>query len=75
MATYAQISALNSILKAPNSKEIDQFTREQPEGRVSNRKIGWNLIINYQTVKNMVNKWKSEGLCRVKQPSGRLGET
>ena len=58
-------------MKTPNSKEINQFTRgriiiiEQTEGCVLNRQIGRNLTIKYQTVNNILNKWKSEGHCRV----------
>ena len=66
-------------MKTPNSREINQFTGGriigQSESGVSNRQIGRNLTLKYQTVNNIVNKWKSEGHCRVERRSGRQSET
>ena len=66
-------------MKTPNSKAINQFTRGriigQSESDVSNRQIGRNLTINYQTIINIVNKWTSEGHCRLERRTGRPSET
>ena len=66
-------------MKTPNSKQVDPFTRGRIIGRhesgVSNRQIGRDLGLNYQTVNNIVNQWKTQGHCDVKKRCGRPRKT